>query len=536
MSLFSYSSLSLGASNSTPKYNAGDSLFEWVLSIGGQTLQRVRKSTMVITNTIDISSNDYNNVVYGIPNGVGYVYTSSFNSDSRTILRYSSSADNPIHTKLEYTITRSTGSSVTPMYCRYLAYDNGYIWAIPSDTTASALGTYIARIKMDNDIADTTFDFNTTTFTTDPRLTIYTLSNVYNISRIYAYGDYIIVLYNVGTSCRIIKFSLSQGPSSGIFTPIFNTLIYSSIGITDIASDGMSSIWMSRDFTSENPIYRMAIGFSNNVTESSPTTGITLITTGLKSVYSILYGAGYLWVAGINATTQAAQLLRINVVTNTILNTITLINSPYKPSISSMEISNEYLFIVDNGQNASLLKIKIFIPCFKEGTKILCLTPQMKEEYIPIQNIRKGYLIKTLKNGFVPVAMIGFSKIENPGNKERIKNCLYKCSKQKYKDLFEDLYLTGCHSILVDNLTDEQWDSTVSDLGQIYKTDDKYRLMAYLDENAVPYEGSGTYTIWHLALENIDYYMNYGIYANGLLVESTSKRYMKELSGMELIA
>jgi len=41
-------------------------------------------------------------------------------------------------------------------------------------------------------------------------------------------------------------------------------------------------------------------------------------------------------------------------------------------------------------------------------------------------------------------------------------------------------------------------------------------------------------TIYHLALENENYFSNYGIYANGLLVESCSKRYLKELSGMEL--
>jgi hypothetical protein len=29
--------------------------------------------------------------------------------------------------------------------------------------------------------------------------------------------------------------------------------------------------------------------------------------------------------------------------------------------------------------------------------------------------------------------------------------------------------------------------------------------------------------------------MNYGIYANGLLVESCSKRYLAELSGMKLL-
>jgi hypothetical protein len=32
-----------------------------------------------------------------------------------------------------------------------------------------------------------------------------------------------------------------------------------------------------------------------------------------------------------------------------------------------------------------------------------------------------------------------------------------------------------------------------------------------------------------------DYYMNYGIYANGLLVETCSQRYLKKLSGMEII-
>ena len=59
--------------------------------------------------------------------------------------------------------------------------------------------------------------------------------------------------------------------------------------------------------------------------------------------------------------------------------------------------------------------------------------------------------------------------------------------------------------------------------------------MACLDERAEPYLEEGLFNIWHFALENNDYYMNYGIYANGLLVETSSKRYMKEHSGMELI-
>ena len=71
--------------------------------------------------------------------------------------------------------------------------------------------------------------------------------------------------------------------------------------------------------------------------------------------------------------------------------------------------------------------------------------------------------------------------------------------------------------------------------GNIYVTDRKYRLPACADPRASIYETPGTYTIYHLALENEDYDMNYGVYANGLLVETCSKRYLKELSNMTLI-
>jgi hypothetical protein len=84
-------------------------------------------------------------------------------------------------------------------------------------------------------------------------------------------------------------------------------------------------------------------------------------------------------------------------------------------------------------------------------------------------------------------------------------------------------------------VSEEQREQVIDVLKNIYVTDDKYRLPACADPRASVYEKPGTYTIYHLALENDDYYMNYGIYANGLLVESCSKRYLKEESNMELI-
>jgi len=170
-------------------------------------------------------------------------------------------------------------------------------------------------------------------------------------------------------------------------------------------------------------------------------------------------------------------------------------------------------------------------PCFKSGSKILT-----DQGYKLVDDLRKGDFVKTLLHGFKPIVMIGKRDIVHIVSEDRIKEQLYKCSSSEYPELLEDLILTGCHSILVDKfVSEEQKNKTIEVNGRIFVTDKKYRLPACADERASIYELPGTYTIYHLALEHDDYYMNYGIYANGLLVESCSKRYLKELSHMELI-
>jgi len=173
-------------------------------------------------------------------------------------------------------------------------------------------------------------------------------------------------------------------------------------------------------------------------------------------------------------------------------------------------------------------------PCFMKGTQILCLRAE-EEVYRSVQDLRKGDLVKTYRNGYLPIHMIGTSCLSNPGDEERTTNRLYKCSKELYPDLFEDLYITGCHSILVPALTNDQWENTKAMLGNVYITDNHFRLMACVDEKAQPFKRDAMIDIYHIALENEDYYMNYGVYANGLLVESCSKRYLTELSNMRII-
>ena len=48
-----------------------------------------------------------------------------------------------------------------------------------------------------------------------------------------------------------------------------------------------------------------------------------------------------------------------------------------------------------------------------------------------------------------------------------------------------------------------------------------------MDKKAEIYEHKGVHTIYHFALEG-DYYKNYGVYANGLLVEACSQHIFLE--------
>jgi len=182
--------------------------------------------------------------------------------------------------------------------------------------------------------------------------------------------------------------------------------------------------------------------------------------------------------------------------------------------------------------NSSSFSVYPSVPCFLEGTKVLTLT-YGKEEYVPIETLQKGDLVKTSRDGYKKVELIGKGDIQNPSNTERIENRLYKCSPTSYPELKEDLYITGCHSILVDNITDKQRDETIKHMGKIYVTDKKYRLIACIDERAEPWNSEGLYNIWHIALENADEKMNYGVYVNGgLLVETSSINILKNHSNL----
>lgn len=172
-------------------------------------------------------------------------------------------------------------------------------------------------------------------------------------------------------------------------------------------------------------------------------------------------------------------------------------------------------------------------PCFLEGTKILCQVDG-SDTYLPIESMKPGTLVKTSRDGYKKVELIGKGQIQNPGNTERLEQRLYKCSPANYPELTEDVYLTGCHSILVDTITEFEREILIKQLDRIFVTDKKYRLTAFADKRAQPWVSEGQYTIWHFALENENVKMNYGVYASGLLVETCCIDRLRNKSGFTL--
>lgn len=172
--------------------------------------------------------------------------------------------------------------------------------------------------------------------------------------------------------------------------------------------------------------------------------------------------------------------------------------------------------------------------CFKEGTQILCLVDE-KETYVPIEIMRAGTLVKTSRDGYKKVELIGKNGIVNPGHSDRVEARLYKLSPSNYPELKDDLYITGGHSVLVETITDKEREDLIAHLGNIFVTDQKYRLTAMVDERAEPWASAGEYTIWHFALEHEDIKMNYGVYANGLLVETCSINAMRTKSNLSIV-
>jgi len=257
---------------------------------------------------------------------------------------------------------------------------------------------------------------------------------------------------------------------------------------------------------------------------SSPTTNVqNVASTSTKSAF-FFYGAGNPNPLVDVQVGWYAQGGTTNILENVPVTRVTNVSGG-----TAIEIADPNIFVTGE----SYYFTASVIACFKEDSQILCEVNGI-DAYVKVQDIRVGDLVKTHLHGYKKVVVVGNGKIYNNGDDVRVKDRLYKYTKSNYPDLSEDLILTGGHSILVDELSEEQKEHTSKYWKVFHKTDDKYRLLAVVDEKAIPYEEHGMFNIYHITLEHEDENANYGVYANGLLVETCPKRQLKNKKYMTL--
>jgi hypothetical protein len=323
---------------------------------------------------------------------------------------------------------------------------------------------------------------------------------------------------------NIYTFTNTNG-STGPITGTINT----SNGVLDFIVPPPPTLTSITPFTSSSTLAVVTISYANLVTNGNEVVGnnpyvflVNSVSSGSLS-FGTTQGTATPWNASTNKTINASN------------------NAYWSPPLGGVSgLFNAFSVVIQDsigGLSSPNVDVQVSVPypCFLEGTKILCFENN-EEVYRPVESLQKGDLVKTIYNGYMPVCMMGTTSIYNPGNDYRVANRIYKCPREKYPTLFEDLYITGCHSILVPWMTNDQWENTKAVNGNIYVTDNHFRLIACADEKAEPFNKEGFMNIYHIALDHHDICMNYGIYANGLLVESCSIDFLIQYSNMKILA
>jgi hypothetical protein len=162
------------------------------------------------------------------------------------------------------------------------------------------------------------------------------------------------------------------------------------------------------------------------------------------------------------------------------------------------------------------------------------LTKELKEEYVAIQELRKGALVKSYLHGYRKIECIGKNVMIN--NPKYWNLCMYKMEKTEENGLTEDLIVLGGHSLLVDELSDEikeKYKKRNVFGGKLEKIDNKYLLLAGLSDKFVKEENTNLYTYYQMVLEG-ENDSRYGIWANGVLVETPSKNQYDSIKWEEM--
>jgi hypothetical protein len=318
---------------------------------------------------------------------------------------------------------------------------------------------------------------------------------------------------SLGTSCFsfcsgltsiTLSSSLTSLPQSCFQScsalPSINIQYVTSLGTSCFQScSKLTSITLNSSLTSLPQSCFQNCSILNNIVfnnQNNLTIAGTNVFTGIATTRSVTY---YL-TANASALSSASQ---------------TLYNSYFSPSVSG--VTNNVTF----NANPS---------CFNEGTKILCLNKELQESWIPIENLRKGDLVKTYLHGYRKIELIGKGYGKNI-DKNLWNINMFIMKKSETNGLLEDLIVTGGHGILVDDLNEYKEENDKKFNGSTPKIDDKFILLSGVSKDFIILPEGYEFNYYHLVVEAEgpeDNDKRYGIWANGILSETPSKKQFLE--------
>lgn len=167
--------------------------------------------------------------------------------------------------------------------------------------------------------------------------------------------------------------------------------------------------------------------------------------------------------------------------------------------------------ISSNSSYSQSFPSAITVTCFNKGTLIKCQIND-KDIDMKIEDIKIGTLIKTT-HGYNKLLHKPHMKIRN--NIKNDSSCMFKLKNS-------ELIVTGGHSLLVDELTEDQKEKTIKIWNNLPMKDGKYLLLSMFNPDFERLENDDEYEIYHIVLENDDDKDFYGIYAHNILTESMS--------------
>lgn len=173
----------------------------------------------------------------------------------------------------------------------------------------------------------------------------------------------------------------------------------------------------------------------------------------------------------------------------------------------------------------TLAHVRFSSACFRKGTKILCLNKDLEEVYIEVELLTDEYLVKTYLHGYKKIKSIGKSIIINNPNDMNL--CMFKLN--SIDKFYDDLIVSGGHSILVDELTELEIKEHLLKWPELKKIDDKYLILAGLSKKFEKITDDNEYEVYHIVCDDDgDENKQYGIYANGVLAESISSYHFNQ--------